>query len=149
MTFEEGLLVIDDTRADADLLLGLLRMTGEEPSTMVVPKIEDALTLLSVRTVSLAILDLALPGMEGLEALNLLRHAHPDLPILVSSGHDELEEAAVEAGADEVLPKGELSALALRRAVRLCLARGRARAGKVFEDGVSAPAFDAGVAPEL
>ena len=44
----------------------------------------------------LVLLDLGLPDKPGLEALSDLKHAHPDLPVVVLSGHEE-REAVLEA----------------------------------------------------
>lgn len=39
----------------------------------------------------LVLLDLGLPDKPGLEALSDLKHAHPDLPVVVLSGQEERE----------------------------------------------------------
>ena len=44
----------------------------------------------------LVLLDLGLPDKPGLAALSDLKHAHPDLPVVVLSGHEE-RETALEA----------------------------------------------------
>ena len=45
----------------------------------------------------LVLLDLGLPDKPGLEALSDLKHAHPDLPVVVLSGHEE-RQARLHAG---------------------------------------------------
>src|SRR4051812_20209646 len=53
------------------------------------------------------LLDLAVPGAQGVSLVQAIRAAHPDLPILVFSMHDELLYAvrAVQAGATGYVTK--------------------------------------------
>jgi DNA-binding NarL/FixJ family response regulator len=64
------------------------------------------------------LLDLSMPGMDGLEAIARLREVAPSTGIVVLSGFSagRLREAAIDAGADRYLEKGE-PAKAIRSAV--------------------------------
>src|SRR3954453_6459806 len=55
------------------------------------------------------LLDLSMPGMDGLEAIQRLREVAPDTVIVVLSGFSagRLGEAALQLGADRYLEKGE------------------------------------------
>jgi DNA-binding NarL/FixJ family response regulator len=55
----------------------------------------------------LVLLDLGLPDKPGLEALSDLKHAHPDLPVVVLSGQEERETVldAIRRGAMGFIPK--------------------------------------------
>jgi DNA-binding NarL/FixJ family response regulator len=55
------------------------------------------------------LLDLSMPGMDGLEAIARLREVAPSTGIVVLSGFSagRLREAAIDAGADRYLEKGE------------------------------------------
>ena len=56
----------------------------------------------------LVLLDLAMPRMDGLEALPLIRAAVPDVRVIVLSGFNQsaLADKAIEAGADHYVAKG-------------------------------------------
>jgi len=53
------------------------------------------------------ITDVRMPGMDGLEFLNLLNEQHPDIPAIIMTAHSDLDSAvsAYQGGAFEYLPK--------------------------------------------
>jgi PAS domain S-box-containing protein len=101
-------LVVDD----ADDLRTLLRARMETRNGLVVVG-EAADGLAAVELASelqpdLVMLDLAMPRMDGLEALPLIRAAVPGVRVIVLSGFNQstLAEKAIEAGADRYVVKG-------------------------------------------
>lgn len=72
---------------------------------------EEALELLKQHTHDLALVDLTLTGMSGLELLRHLATDYPALPVLVISMHDEkiYAERALQAGARGYIMKQEAS----------------------------------------
>ena len=64
------------------------------------------LSLLSQKSFDLVILDLTLPGMDGLEVIEKIR-AKSDVPIIISSARDDLTDKVIglERGADDYMPK--------------------------------------------
>lgn len=74
---------------------------------------------------SLILLDLGLPGEDGLESLPLLRERAPQVPVVVFSAHDdpEMVKRAIDAGAMGFIPKTSSNAL-LVNALRFVLAGG-------------------------
>ena len=101
-------LVVDD----ADDLRTLLRARMESRNGLqVVGEAADGLAaveLASELQPDLVILDLAMPRMDGLEALPLIRAAVPGVRVIVLSGFNQstLAEKAMEAGADRYVVKG-------------------------------------------
>src|SRR4051812_48797602 len=67
---------------------------------------EEALTRLEVERPDLVLLDLMLPGLDGMETLRRVRAAN-DLPVIVLTVRDAKEDklAALDAGADDYVTK--------------------------------------------
>ncbi len=63
--------------------------------------------LASANRYSVVILDLGLPGLDGIEVCRRLRRASTDTPVLMLTARDELEEKVegFQAGADDYLVK--------------------------------------------
>lgn len=68
---------------------------------------ESAWSALSTDTFDLMVLDLGLPGMPGLEVLTRLRRQEIDLPVLILTARDALEDRikGLDSGADDYLIK--------------------------------------------
>ena len=73
----------------------------------------------------LILLDLGLPGEDGLESLPLLRERAPQVPVVVfsASDHPDVVKRAIDAGAMGFIPKTSSNAL-LVNALRFVLAGG-------------------------
>jgi len=83
---------------------------------------DQALELLATTRPHLVVIDISLPGMNGLEVLKRLKASYPDLPILVVSGHEEsiYAKQALQAGARGYLDKAGLADVMIE-AVQLVL----------------------------
>lgn len=68
----------------------------------------EAIELISSQTVDAVLLDLAMPVMDGLQAIPQIKSASPDTKIIVLSGFDQESMAgeALARGADAYLEKG-------------------------------------------
>lgn len=68
---------------------------------------EDALQLASCTPFDVIVLDIMLPGRDGLSVLRTLRERHVDMPVLLLSARGEVNERVegLNAGADDYLPK--------------------------------------------
>jgi len=77
---------------------------------------EDALITIPDVKPDLIIVDVSLPGMDGIELVRQLHEKDPYLKILVMTGYerDLLQESAIAAGAEDILEKGNLPAMVRR-----------------------------------
>ncbi|MBI5562887.1 MAG: sigma-54-dependent Fis family transcriptional regulator, partial [Deltaproteobacteria bacterium] len=85
------ILVVDDEREIRESLSGVLRDDGYEP--VQAESAEEALKKIDARTPDLVILDIWLPGMDGTEALKAIKARCPGLPVIMISGHANIETA--------------------------------------------------------
>ena len=88
------ILVIDDEAAIRDSLKMILEYEGYEVLTA--PTGEDGIAQAEREAPDLIFLDVKMPGMDGLEVLQRLRHIVEVTPVVVSSGHGTVS-TAVEA----------------------------------------------------
>ncbi len=98
-------LVVDDDRAVRDALRRALGLHGFEVDTAA-----DGLTAVAAierDRPDIVVLDVAMPGVDGLGVLRRLRHDANDVPVLMLTARDAVPDrvAGLEAGADDYLPK--------------------------------------------
>ncbi len=100
-----SILVVDDEPAARLSLAELLSLEGYEVAAAASG--EEALDLLADSLFDLAILDLKMPGMDGLEVVKVLQERTPDTVIILLTAHGTLETAvqAMRQGAHDYLLK--------------------------------------------
>lgn len=114
------ILIVDDHPL---MRKGLALTLGSEPDLNVVAQAadaEEALEAFEKYSPDLAVVDISLPGMSGLELIKHMLALKPDLALLVVSRHDEAlyAERAIRAGARGYVMKleaGEVMVKAVRR----------------------------------
>ena len=128
------LLVVEDEKAlAANLKRGLMEAGF---AVEVAPNAEAARTALSQRGFDLMLLDLRLPGEDGLEFLAGLRAAGAALPVLILTARDSTEERVrgLDTGGDDYLTKPFAFSELLAR-VRVLLRRRLSVNSSVIEAG--------------
>ena len=99
------ILVVDDDRSVRDSLRRSLTFNGYDVD--LAEDGEEALGQLATNRPDALVLDVMMPRMGGLEACRQLRASGDDVPILVLTARDSVEDrvAGLDAGADDYLPK--------------------------------------------
>jgi two-component system copper resistance phosphate regulon response regulator CusR len=98
-------LIVEDERKVALAIQEGLRR--EHFAATIAPSGEEGFFLLNLQVFDLMILDLTLPGHDGLEILRAIREKHFSIPVLVLTARDSLEDRVegLESGADDYLVK--------------------------------------------
>jgi two-component system nitrogen regulation response regulator NtrX len=117
----EQILIVDDEPGVRESLRGILGDEGY--AVTAVESGEAGLLALEARRYDLLLLDVWLPAMDGLEALSRARALDPELPVVVISGHGNIDTAvrAVRLGAQDFVEKPlslEKTLLVVRNALR-------------------------------
>lgn len=101
-----SVLVVDDSAVECMLATAVLQRLGFSP-VVCAASAEQALLLLAARRFDLAICDISLPGMNGLELLAAIRACPAPPPCIVLSAHDDGHHArtALQSGALAYLAK--------------------------------------------
>jgi two-component system nitrogen regulation response regulator NtrX len=101
------ILVVDDEADIRELVSGLLEDEGH--AVRVAANSDEALAAIRARKPSLALLDIWMQGggLDGLELLDVIKELDPDLPVVMISGHGNIETAvsALQRGAYDFIEK--------------------------------------------
>ena len=99
------ILVVEDDQALAEGLCTALRRQNYAVNS--VSSGRDALHVIRAETPDIAILDLGLPDMDGIDVLKQARSQHPALQILVLTARSHIEQKIIglDSGADDYLAK--------------------------------------------
>jgi len=101
------ILVVDDEVDIRELVAGILSDEGHETRTA--HDADSALAAVDDRVPRLVFLDIWLQGsrLDGLELLDAIKNRHPELPVVMISGHGTIETAvsAIKRGAYDFIEK--------------------------------------------
>jgi len=114
------ILIVDDEASIRKSLEGVL--SDEGYSCALASDGVDALAQLRSLHPSLVLLDIWMPGMDGIETLRRMKAAHPETPVIMMSGHATISTAikATKVGASDFIEKPlelDLVLNAIRRAL--------------------------------
>jgi len=91
MDEKESILIVDDDKSTCRSLALILGKKGYETGTAGTGR--EALEKAKGRFFNVALLDIKLPDVEGVELLAPLKKMHPDMIVLMITGHASLESA--------------------------------------------------------
>ena len=99
------ILVIDDEKSILQSLAGILSDEGFIP--VCVDSAEEGLKRLNSEVIDLVLLDIWMPGMDGIEALKQIKAEYSELQVIMISGHGTIETAvqATKIGAFDFIEK--------------------------------------------
>jgi two-component system nitrogen regulation response regulator NtrX len=101
------ILIVDDEADIRDLISGILEDEGH--SARLARDSDEALRAIEQRRPNLVILDIWLQGsrLDGLEVLSIIKRTYPELPVVIISGHGNIETAvtAIKRGAYDYIEK--------------------------------------------
>lgn len=102
---EPVVLVVDDEEGIRESLSGILEDEGCDVLTS--SSGEEALRIIKEQNPDLVLLDIWLPGIDGIQTLKEIKGLKPDLPVVMISGHGNIELAvkATRMGAYDFLEK--------------------------------------------
>ncbi|MBF0553329.1 MAG: sigma-54-dependent Fis family transcriptional regulator [Nitrospirae bacterium] len=102
---ENSVLIIDDEDGIRETLS--LIFEDEGFSVSLAASAEEGLEFLSKNTPDVIFLDIWLPGMDGIDALDEIRRLYTTIPVIIISGHGKIEQAvkATKIGAYDFLEK--------------------------------------------
>jgi two-component system nitrogen regulation response regulator NtrX len=101
------ILIVDDEADIRDLVAGILQDEGYAPRTA--RNSDEALAAIASRRPNLVFLDIWLQGskLDGLQLLDAIKQDHTELPVVMISGHGNIETAvaAIKRGAYDFIEK--------------------------------------------
>ena len=101
----KAILIVDDEESICQSLSGILADEGHE--VIAVTSGEEALRVVDEEQPALVLLDIWLPGIDGIEVLKAIKRSHPQVQVLMMSGHGTIETAvrATKLGAFDFIEK--------------------------------------------
>jgi len=98
-------LIVDDDQDIAQMLAALMKKEGL--SSLVAYDGETALQMVPVRAPDLMLVDVTMPGIDGMEVLKRVKETDPCLPVIMITAYAAIPTsvAAMRAGAFDYLPK--------------------------------------------
>jgi two-component system cell cycle response regulator len=142
-------LLVEDNPRDADLVFRTLGGRGSRFNVTIVGTLGQALVSLNAASFDMILLDIMLPDSSGFATIAAIREAVPAIPLIVLTNFDDndMAVAAVEAGVQDFLIKGDFEDAMIERSVRHAIARNhleeRLRASEERLKGVLDLAHDA------
>jgi len=144
------ILLADDHTLIRENLEEFLHRLGPDVTVIQAATLDEALDATAgQRKFDLILLDLMMPGMNGLMGLHKMRDRLPDVPVVMLSGttNQEYIKGALKAGAKGFIPKS-ISGKAMLNAVRLVLS-GETFVPFLALDGGEDPAADSAAQPSF
>jgi PAS domain S-box-containing protein len=135
-----NILIIDDDKGMCKTLSRILELDGYRISTA--NTANDGAALIKGGSFNLAVLDIKLPDIDGVELLEIIKKTYPDLSIIMMTAYASTENAikALNRGADAFVTKPfdieELRALVKKSIDKQMLTKEKQRLGKELKESL-------------
>jgi len=132
-----SVVLVEDSAADARLTTEMLRSVRPTLKVTTYSRVEDAAAALPSIEADCVLLDLGLPGLAGLEALDRIAGAARGTPIVVLTGRDDdrLALEAMRRGAQDYVTKRGLDGATIWRAIARAIERQRLVPATILDIG--------------
>ena len=116
------ILIVDDEESIVDSLVGIMSDEGYESVSAFSG--EQALEIVEAQHIDAVLMDIWMPGIDGLETLTRMKAVRPHLPVIMISGHGNIDTAvqATKIGAFDFIekpPSYDKIVLSINNALRL------------------------------
>ncbi len=116
------ILIVDDEISIVESLTGI--MTDEGYAALTAASGEEAIEVVERERVDLVLMDVWMPGIDGIETLKRIKEIKPHLPVIMISGHGNIDTAvqATKMGAYDFIekpPSYDKIVLSIKNALRL------------------------------
>ncbi len=117
------ILIVDDDQSVCDSLSDLLRGRGYDVKVVMDPG--KAVSAITPHSTALALVDMRMPRIGGIELLQLIKSRYPDLPVVIITGYATVDTAvtAMKYGAADVFTKPLRSSALLSQIERILTER--------------------------
>lgn len=135
------ILVVDDSKTDRFLVRSLLEQESMGWILQFAESAEEAVEKLTSEfsfAVDVVVTDMMMPGMSGMELVQLIEERSPSVPVILMSGQgsESLAVDAIEAGASSYVPKKELQARLCPTIKQVLMARNSERANDALLESI-------------
>jgi DNA-binding NarL/FixJ family response regulator len=136
-----NVLIVDDHPMVVQYLSAAVAKALPDAVVHTAGTLDDGLQIARDLKLALALLDLGLPGMNGIDSVLRFRQANADVPVLVVSSNDDRDSimGVLAVGAAGFVPKSS-GPKVLLQALRLVVEGGRYLPPEMHEGGPAAPA---------
>ncbi|MCF8068203.1 MAG: response regulator [Desulfobacterales bacterium] len=99
------ILIVDDEERVLSTSSKLLSQKGFQVSTA--SNAKEALALIGQKAIHVVVMDIKMPGMDGIEALKIIKQQYPLIEVIMLTGHATVETAieGLQSGAFDFLIK--------------------------------------------
>jgi DNA-binding NarL/FixJ family response regulator len=145
------ILIADDHDLVRDTIEEFLKRLGDQTEVLQAATLPEAMTLVAQQTdkLDMILLDLRMPGMNGLAGLTAMRQKCPEVPVVILSGdvNPDVVRGALQAGAAGFIPK-TMRGAAMLNAIRLVQSGGRYVPDLIVANGAANLLEDGGRNPK-